>query len=368
MNVQIFYGGLHEFGEMIPDNGIMSIVDLAIRDDAKHRSIKVDVKGNEVIEINEYEHFEVVVAYSDDYPSLTENLIESFTNFIMRYDIDNLYLQNPPDIIAKHIRDISSAKCEITYQKYTSLNLQALKEIKAGFSETIIGQNNAQQKILGTLYEVAKGRYKKPCVILFYGNTGIGKTETAKYISEVIKQPLFRKQFSMLHSEEFSSYMFGGKHSQNSLAKELLERESNVVLFDEFDKPHPVFYSAFYQLFDECILVDKNYTVKMQNSIIICTSNFLSEKNIKEQLGDPIYSRFDAVIEFEPLSKESLMIITQKEYKKQFDKLDEEEKELVVESGIYEKIMKVSDKLDNARQIRRIIREAFSSIIINNLL
>ncbi|SCP99751.1 hypothetical protein SAMN05421730_105620 [Anaerobium acetethylicum] len=106
----------------------------------------------------------------------------------------------------------------------------------------------------------------------------------------------------------------------------------------------------------------------MQNSIIICTSNFLSEKHIKEQLGDPIYSRFDAVIEFEPLSKKSLMIITQKEYKKQFDKLDEEEKELVVESGIYEKIMKVSDKLDNARQIRRIIREAFSSIIINNLL
>ena len=80
----------------------------------------------------------------------------------------------------------------------------------------------------------------------------------------------------MFNSEEFTSYLFGGKHSQNCLAKELLERESNIILFDEFDKTHPVFHSAFYQLFDEGIYEDKNYYVTLEKSVIICTSNYSS--------------------------------------------------------------------------------------------
>lgn len=203
---------------------------------------------------------------------------------------------------------------------------------------------------------------------MFYGSTGIGKTETAKYIADTLQEPLLRKQFSMLHSDEFSSYIFGGKHNQNSLAKELLERESNVVLFDEFDKPHPVFHSAFYQLFDEGIYEDKNYTVHMKDSIIICTSNYMSEKEIKSALGAPIYSRFDAIIRFDRLRKEAVEQIMIIEYEKQFSKLDDDEKQIIVQSGIRTAIMGMVDKLDNARQIKRIIREALSAVLIREIL
>ena len=346
----------------------MPIVDLAILDDAQHRKVKVDLQGNRVDVEDEILHFDNVVAFSDDYPSLSESTIESFTNFALRYDIDNLYLQNPPDSIAKHIQELSCVTCVKSGQGYKVIDMDLLREIKAGFSEAVIGQENAQKRILAALYNVAKCRYNKPCVMLFYGSTGVGKTESAKFIADTLGEHLFRKQFSMLHSEEFSSYIFGGKHNQNSLAKELLERESNVILFDEFDKPHPVFHSAFYQLFDEGVYVDKNFTVKMKDSVIICTSNYMSEKEIKSALGEPIFSRFDAVIKFEKLDANAILKIMEKEFEKQYSMLEESEQKIIDQYQIRESVFQLVTRLDNARQIRKIIREAFSAALIQELL
>lgn len=258
--------------------------------------------------------------------------------------------------------------CKKTSQDYKGIDMDLLKKIKRGFSEVVIGQENAQNKILAALYNVAKCRYNKPCVMLFYGSTGVGKTESAKFIADTLDEILFRKQFSMLHSEEFSSYIFGGKHNQNSLAKELLERESNVILFDEFDKPHPVFHSAFYQLFDEGIYVDRNFTVKMKDSVIICTSNYMSEKEIKSALGEPIFSRFDIVIKFEKLDEDNIYKIMEKEYEKQYSILDKTEKCIINNYQIKDKVFTLAKKLDNARQIRKIIKEAFSAALIRELL
>ena len=369
MNVKIFYGGSSSFRKILPSStNYMPIVDLAILDDSRNRKVKVDVQGNRVEEDEEILHFDDVVAFSDDYPSLTEGTIESFTNFVLRYDIDNLYLQNPPDSIARHIQELSCVNCKIDSQDYKVIDIDLLRNIKSGFSESVIGQDLAQRQILAALYNVAKRRYNKPCVILLYGSTGIGKTESAKFIAATLGEELFRKQFSMLHSEEFSSYIFGGKHNQNSLAKELLERESNIILFDEFDKPHPVFHSAFYQLFDEGIYVDRNYTVKMKDSVIICTSNYMSEKEIRAALGEPIFSRFDAVIKFEKLSKDAIQKIMENEFERQYSILDETEKGIIDSYQIKEKIFALVEQLDNARQIRRIIREAFSAALIRELL
>lgn len=369
MNVKIFHGGLSGFCRILPKNkNYMSIVDLAILDDARHRKVKVDVQGNRIEEEEDIPHYDNVVAFSDDYPSLSEGTIESFTNFVSRYDIDNLFLQNPPDSITRHIQELSRVNCDISSQEYKVIDIDLLKKISSAFSEAVIGQELAQKQILAALYNVAKCRYNKPCVILLYGSTGVGKTESAKFIATTLGETLFRKQFSMLHSEEFSSYIFGGKHNQNSLAKELLERESNIILFDEFDKPHPVFHSAFYQLFDEGIYVDRNFTVKMKDSVIICTSNYMSEKEIRTALGEPIFSRFDAVIKFEKLNKDAIKKIMEKEYDKQYSILDETEKGIIESYQIKTKVFALVEKLDNARQIRRIIREAFSAALIRELL
>ena len=192
MNIHIYYGSLTVFTEKLPNN-YDSIVDLAIRDDEKHRKLKLDDGRDDADE--ELPYYENVVAFSDDYPALTESLIESFVSFIFRFDIDNLYLQNPPDSIAKHINELSSAEHSIERQDYKVLNMDMLREIKQEFPDAIIGQPVAQRQIIGTLYDVAKGRFNKPCVMLFYGNTGIGKTETAKYIAEKLNESCSASSF-----------------------------------------------------------------------------------------------------------------------------------------------------------------------------
>ncbi|MBQ8643468.1 MAG: AAA family ATPase [Candidatus Methanomethylophilaceae archaeon] len=246
--------------------------------------------------------------------------------------------------------------------------MEILREIKKELPNAIIGQSTAQREIIAALYDVAKGNYDKPCVMLFYGNTGVGKTETAKFIATKLNEGLFRKQFSMLHSEEFASYIFGGKHNQNSFAKELLERESNIILLDEFDKPNPVFYSAFYQLFDEGVFTDKNYTVSMKNTIIICTSNFKSETQICERLGDPIFSRFDAIVHFSDLHSDGVKMLLEREIDKQFIKLDENEKKIIDSKEVKLRIMQNARYLSNARQIKKYVREAFTSTIVDEIL
>ena len=62
---------------------------------------------------------------------------------------------------------------------------------------------------------------------------------------------------------------------------------------------------------------------------------------------------------------EQIMII---EYETQFSKLDDDEKQIIVQSGIRTAIMGMVDKLDNARQIKRIIREALSAVLIREIL
>lgn len=367
MKVDVFNGPLSGFRKLLP-NDYMSIVDLALLDDSRNKKIKVDIPNVEYSEEDKIIHIDNVIAFSDDYASLTEGSIESFTNLILRYDINHLILQNPPNSISRHISELRCVDYDEETFTYNSLDIEVLKKINRDFNKTVIGQEDAKKKIISALYNVAKQRYGKPCVLLFYGSTGVGKTESAKFLADRLGEKLFRKQFSMLHSEEFSSYIFGGKHNQGSLAKDLLERESNVILFDEFDKPHPVFHSAFYQLFDEGIYSDRNFTVSMTDSVIICTSNYMTEKEIKEALGEPIFSRFDSVIYFEKLSKESIELIMKKEFDKQYNNLDEQERSVIEKANLREALFSLIDRLTNARQVRKIIREAISATLVKELL
>ena len=85
-------------------------------------------------------------------------------------------------------------------------------------------------------------------------------------------------------------------------------------------------------------------------------------------IGEPIFSRFDAVIKFEKLNKDAIQKIMENEFERQYSTLDETEKGIVDRCQLRGKIFALVEQLDNARQIRRIIREAFSAILIQELL
>lgn len=71
----------------------------------------------------------------------------------------------------------------------------------------------------------------------------------------------------MMQTAEAYNYVFGAEHSKESFAKDMMARESNVILIDEFDKVNPSLYNAFYELFDEGHYVDTNYDVNLGQAI-----------------------------------------------------------------------------------------------------
>ena len=213
---------------------------------------------------------------------------------------------------------------------------------------------------------------RSPLVIMLYGASGSGKTEMAKILSKVIDGDgnLFRKQLSMHQNTYSANYLFGGEHSDESLARDLMQRESNVILFDEFDKLNQTLYSAFYQLFDEGVFEDSNYTVNTSRAIIVCTSNFSSEDEIKRSLGEPIFSRFDACIEFRPLDSDSMAKIAARLYDRHYSELDDDQKAIVKanEDDIKTFINNIATTVKNVRILEKYIRQRISSALLDDIL
>ena len=373
--IYVFYGPKYFFECNLPKRKEKTtLIELAVMSDASGRVQTMIHKGIRSPEEEVSEEtpptkkiIKCLVAYSDDYAGISENAIQSFFSFLSEFDIKAIYLQNPPIYIIEQMQKLG-LKFKVNSYEYNTMSFDSLKRINTEYENRIIGQKVVKQQLLSALYSLVKNRLSKPLVILFYGPTGVGKTETAKFLSELMTADLFRKQFSMFQSNDFATYLFGGKHSQNCFARELLERESNIILLDEFDKPNPVFHSAFYQLFDEGIFDDKNYHVEVKNAIIICTSNYLSENDIKTKLGAPIYSRFDEIIKFNDICEEGIKQIIRIEFDKQYSQLALSEQEIVDNKKVLLKILTDASYLKNAREIRKVIRQAINTSILSQIL
>ena len=302
-----------------------------------------------------------IIAYTNSYSGITEGGVQSLFAIIKPFysKIDNIYLQNPPKAIEDSVTR-SNEDYSIVPMKFKPISLKNVNTIYKNINSKIIGQDKAKEDLVTAIYKKARTKDKKPLVLMFYGPSGVGKTETAKFINRIIEgnEIILRKQMSMFSSSEYFTYMFGGKHNEITLSKELLERKSNIILFDEFDKCNSIFYSSFYQMFDEGCFEDRNYNVNLDNAIIICTSNFKTKEEIRKAVGDPIFYRFDKFIEFTKLSKNEQKIVKDKIVKKQFDKFNNiEKKKFKLEelNLYYEK--KLIGKIVNFRQAESLISE-----------
>lgn len=367
--VTIFYSSRKYFIKKIPKI-YKSFSELVHESDEKpkifiHKGLTTS--QDEDNELPEPEYIENLVIDSDEYSSVNDHVIINFANFIASYKISNLYVQNPPEKLREQIEKAFSKGVEIDLQKYSVISKTNINKFHKNFSKEIIGQDSSGESIATSLIPLLLKNRRKPVVILLYGNSGIGKTESVKLLSKTIGEKLFRKQFSMYQNNEFATYLFGGKHNEKSFAKDLLDRESNVILLDEFDKADPVFFSAFYQLFDEGIFVDKNYSVILEKSIIICTSNFKSEQEIEEKLGSAIFSRFDKLIEFKDLSDEAKRKISGDFFTK-LSRNYEKELSITLPENIRNYIEENVSEWNNVREIKNFIEDTLAYYYLTKIL
>ena len=252
--------------------------------------------------------------------------------------------------------------------EYKDVNKNILLDVHRRLAATILGQKVCKKEIDLSLYRISKMGKEKPAVLLFYGPSGVGKTETAKQLSEALGGGLTRIQFSMFQNQEAFDYLFGGEHSKGSFARDLLARESNVVLLDEFDKVNPGLYNAFYELFDEGVLVDSYYRVEMGSAVFILTSNFGSEEEIKKALGPAMFSRIGACIKFEQLAPEELKKLINRHFDYLLQHLDDEEVSRIEQCGVRDWFLANASKFDNVRTLNQKIERAIFGVLTNKLL
>lgn len=364
--VVIFYGSNKEFKNYIPKDNCRNLTDLVMEIDTDSRSFVVVVPDKPVPEQKRTKVDNFIIE-SDEYSGVREHVILNFANFLAKLEVENLYIQNPPLVISKQIEKLYP-QTKIIRQEYKEITKGDLIKLNSKYVEKIKGQEKVLYSLLQSLYPLTNPNRNKPVVLLFYGDTGLGKTETAQLICDVIEETIFRKQFSMFQNNQFATYLFGGAHYERSFAKELLERESNVVLLDEFDKAHCTFHSAFYQLFDGGIYEDQNYALEMKKSIIICTSNYKSIEDIKEKLGKAIFSRFDAVIKFEELSVDAKREIAKMQFEEKYNLYSLDEQNIIDDTLDKNKVVEICTQCSNAREISHLIDNSFSLVLIRNLL
>ncbi len=260
------------------------------------------------------------------------------------------------------------SEVEYLYSEYKDLNRDFLKEVYTNLENDILGQELCKKQIISGLYRLITKETDKPVVLMLYGPSGVGKTETAKSISKTLGGELLRIQFSMMQTAEAYNYVFGAEHSKGSFARDMMGRESNVILIDEFDKVNPNFYNAFYELFDEGRYVDSNYEVELKKTVFICTCNFMSEEEIKKVLGPAMYSRIGCCIEYSDLSKEQKAQIIDAWYDKILSRLKENEKQIIGDTNILEWFKENADRYDNIRLLKTRLENAIFDELTNKLI
>lgn len=374
--ITIFYGSSKDYRTFLDSKGI-SLDDAILFPELisqYNETIRASNQGyidkNNKFYTDEKEYVDYLIIMQNDFSSVLEHVISNFSHIIsLAHEIENIILQNPPkrvieSLIASYPEDIF----EYEYSKYKNFSIDQIDAINQVMEKEVIGQNQAKFSVLSSLYQLSKKNTNKPIVIHFFGPSGVGKTELAKSISRFFGGELLRIQFSMMQTEEANNYIFGDKHGKDSFARDLLSRESNVVLIDEFDKVHPNFYNAFYEVFDEGVFRDLNYSVDLSNTIFILTSNFESISKMKRKLGLAMASRIEKSIQFFDLDIMSKRKIIQKKYDSIFESLNETERSTITQMGILNWYFDNVEKFINMRELKALIEQDIFDVLTNELL
>lgn len=357
----IFYGSKRDFEELVLRETNEEEVTIPFMELIQHYNARLRPNESGVRESALSRNIDVdnCIVRADDYGSVLEHVLSNFVNIVtLNHDIGTLFVHNPPRKVKDSLRSAYGDEIEYMSTEYLDLSRKKLKEVYENIETDILGQNNCKKQIISGMYRLITKANNKPVVLMLYGPSGVGKTESAKSISRTMGGELLRIQFSMMQTTEAYNYVFGAEHSKGSLAKDMMARESNVILIDEFDKANPAFYNAFYELFDEGRYVDTNYDVNLGQVVFLLTSNFGSEEEIKSVLGPAMFSRIGCCIAYEELSMEQKQAIVSNWYGSILASLKEDEKQEIQKTDILNWFVKNAERYDNIRILKTKLENA----------
>ena len=200
---------------------------------------------------------------------------------------------------------------------------------------------------------------------MLYGNSSLGKTELVRQIAEKFFDGKFlEKHLSMFKNNNYSEYFFGDAPNRRSLGFDLLERESNLIFFDELDKCPEHFFSAFYTLFDNTEFKDATYDADVSGIVIVLTSNYHTEEEMKKHLGLPIFYRIDKMIHFEDFSCNTIYTLV----KNEIESRKEEYNGKLTPEMVYAAVSPfISTTKENARTVKYKVQRVIEELLFEEV-
>ena len=265
-HIIVFYGSKKDFETMLKREIQKDKVTIPFMELIQHYNVRIRPNESGVKEnvLNSNIAVDNCIVRSDDYGSVLDHVLSNLVSIVtFNHDIGTLYIQNPPRRVKESLQSAYGDEIEYRGSEYPPITRETLKEIFTNLQSDIQGQEKCKKQLVSGMYRLITKSSGKPVVLMLYGPSGVGKTESAKSISKTMGGELLRIQFSMMQTNEAYNYVFGAEHSKNSFARDMMARESNIILIDEFDKVNHSFYNAFYELFDEGKYVDTNYDVDL---------------------------------------------------------------------------------------------------------
>lgn len=252
-----------------------------------------------------------------------------------------------PNIGSNEIADIVSSWTGVPVVKLTEQESEKLLHLEENLHKRIIGQDEAVTAVSKAIRRARAGLNEpnKPIgSFIFVGPTGVGKTDLAKALAEVMfgdERLMIRMDMSEFMEKHSVSKLIGAPpgyigyddNNGGQLSERVRRKPYSVVLFDEIEKAHPDVFNVLLQILDDGRLTDsKGRVVNFKNTIIIMTSNvgasqikkmsnfgFTSgdeadsgydnmkdniNEALKEQFKPEFLNRLDDIIIFRKLSKE----------------------------------------------------------------
>ena len=206
----------------------------------------------------------------------------------------------PVQVDGAVIADVISGWTGIPVGKMVSDEIKNIINLSDRIGEYIIGQSDAIEEISKRI-KTARANLNEPGkptgVFLLVGPSGVGKTETALALAELLyggEDKMITINMSEYQEAHTVAGLKGappgyvGYGSGGVLTEAVRRNPYSVILLDEFEKAHPDVGELFYQVFDKGILEDsEGQEVNFKNALIIMTSNLGSEVIIDACVDNP---------------------------------------------------------------------------------
>lgn len=217
----------------------------------------------------------------------------AFTEGFSYYEMMSLVgLSRREQIPARDLQKlVDRFKYGITDSAWDKVDKTRLEQASNFFYGRIKGQDEAVERVLSIIKRAKLGlaagagkRNQRPRGVLFFaGPTGVGKTEVAKGLAELLfgqRDRLVRFDMSEYAAAHADQKLLGsppgyvGYEEGGQLTNAIKENPFSVLLFDEIEKAHPSIFDKFLQILDDGRLTDgKGETVYFSECIIVFTSN-----------------------------------------------------------------------------------------------